>query len=370
MPRPRKKGLDYFPHDTDAAGDEKIAAIISNYGATGYAVFFYLLERIYREGGELEIKSHTLTLYAGILRIDPILFAQIIESAVEFGCFDRERWDAEKILTSNGIKRRIETINSKREKKRNYYKNKGDENSNPLNTISVNNDLTGYPQSRERVLGVQNKLSNTIDENAILAVQNRVLAVQNPKDTSFGRPKLTNKIKGNKIKEREHKFSLSDSLSLSFSLDDLMNALYDDDRRKHLSQAEIDDVSDFYNYYKSQGWRFSNGQPICDIPSAFIRWQQRKKNNQTISEQESKVMKREPEKTFLVVYENGGGSRYCFGIGFPLNVETPDEVLLYSAKKILAEQYKTIINPEDVYVYRKGSTIVIKHKTKSEVKHV
>jgi len=370
MSRPRKRGLDYFPHDTDAAGDEKIAAIISNYGATGYAVFFYLLERIYREGGELVIKPHTLTLYAGILRIDPILFAQIIESAVEFGCFDRERWDAEKILTSNGIKRRIETINSKREKKRNYYKNKGDENSNPLNTISVNNDLTGYPQSRERVLDAQNKLSNTIDENAILAVQNRVLAVQNPKDTSFGRPKLTNKIKENKIKEREHKFSLSDSLSPSFSLDDLMNALYDDDRRKHLSQAEIDDVSDFYNYYKSQGWRFSNGQPICDIPSAFIRWQQRKKNNQTISEQESKVMKREPEKTFLVVYENGGGSRYCFGIGFPLNVETPDEVLLYSAKKILAEQYKTIINPEDVYVYRKGSTIVIKHKTKSEVKHV
>ena len=226
--------------------------------------------------------------------------------------------------------------------------------------------LTGYPQSSDRVLDVQNNLSNTTDENAILAVQNRVLAVQNPKDTSFSRPKLTNKIKENKIKEREHKFSLSDSLSLDFSLDDLLNALYDNDERERLTQTEKDDVSDFFNYYKSQGWRFSNGQPICDIPTAFKRWQQRKKN-QPISEQEQKAMKREPEKTFLVVYEHNG-SRYCFGIGFPLHAEIDDGTLLASAQNILAKQYQTEINPAEVYLKRIGSRVEIKRK--SEVKHV
>ena len=28
----------------------------------------------------------------------------------------------------------------------------------------------------------------------------------------------------------------------------------------------------FYNYYKSQGWLFSNGRPVTDIPAALRRW--------------------------------------------------------------------------------------------------
>ena len=28
----------------------------------------------------------------------------------------------------------------------------------------------------------------------------------------------------------------------------------------------------FYNYYKSQGWLFSNGRRVTDIPSALRRW--------------------------------------------------------------------------------------------------
>ena len=43
MARPRKEGLDYFPHDTDAASDEKIEALTIIYGAKGYAFYFILL---------------------------------------------------------------------------------------------------------------------------------------------------------------------------------------------------------------------------------------------------------------------------------------------------------------------------------------
>ena len=38
--RPRKDTFDYFPHDTDAAHDEKIEAMRALYGNDGYA--FYL----------------------------------------------------------------------------------------------------------------------------------------------------------------------------------------------------------------------------------------------------------------------------------------------------------------------------------------
>lgn len=37
MARPRKEGLGYFPHDTDAVNDEKIEALRALYGNDGYA---------------------------------------------------------------------------------------------------------------------------------------------------------------------------------------------------------------------------------------------------------------------------------------------------------------------------------------------
>jgi hypothetical protein len=47
MARPKKEGMDYFPHDTDAVNDEKIEALRLLYGNDGYAFYFILLERIY-----------------------------------------------------------------------------------------------------------------------------------------------------------------------------------------------------------------------------------------------------------------------------------------------------------------------------------
>lgn len=52
MARPIKEGLDYFPHDTDASTqDDKIETLEASYGNDGYATYFKLLERIYRNGG-------------------------------------------------------------------------------------------------------------------------------------------------------------------------------------------------------------------------------------------------------------------------------------------------------------------------------
>lgn len=48
MARPIKEGMDYFPHDTDASSDEKIELLTGIYGNDGYAFYFIMLERIYR----------------------------------------------------------------------------------------------------------------------------------------------------------------------------------------------------------------------------------------------------------------------------------------------------------------------------------
>ena len=48
MARPRKTGLDYFPHDVDVTTDPKIEPAIMRYGAAAYAFYFVHLEYCYR----------------------------------------------------------------------------------------------------------------------------------------------------------------------------------------------------------------------------------------------------------------------------------------------------------------------------------
>lgn len=122
MGRPMKEGLDYFPHDTDAANDEKIEAIKSLFGAEGYAFYFISLERIYRtKNGQLEIGSRerraSLTAKIGV---DDARFMEMLNAAFEVGLFDRKAFDAKGLLTSKGIKRRVRQVNDERERKRQW----------------------------------------------------------------------------------------------------------------------------------------------------------------------------------------------------------------------------------------------------------
>ncbi len=83
MARPHKKGLDYFPHDTDAVNDEKIEALRALYGNDGYAFYFILLERIYRtENVELDIKTEQMKrILAKKIQISKQKFEKMLSTA-------------------------------------------------------------------------------------------------------------------------------------------------------------------------------------------------------------------------------------------------------------------------------------------------
>ena len=51
MARPQKKGLLYFPFDTDFFADLKIRALRARYGSDGLIFYIWLLAEIYRENG-------------------------------------------------------------------------------------------------------------------------------------------------------------------------------------------------------------------------------------------------------------------------------------------------------------------------------
>lgn len=121
MARPHKTGLSYFPHDTDAANDGKIHSLVAMFGTDGYAFYFILLENIFRtENGRITCgKLCEQAGWAKAIGISVERFNAILEIALEVGCFDKAVYDAERMLTSNGIQKRIESIVNLRAKDRN-----------------------------------------------------------------------------------------------------------------------------------------------------------------------------------------------------------------------------------------------------------
>ncbi|MVP00381.1 DUF4373 domain-containing protein [Paenibacillus lutrae] len=126
MARPRKEGMDYFPHDTDATNDRKIEALRLLYGNDGYAFYFILLEMIYREPNfELDISdAETIQILAKKVSVTEEEFSQMLSTAIKRECFDPEAYYERNILTSNGIKKRANVVVEKREKMRETYKNR------------------------------------------------------------------------------------------------------------------------------------------------------------------------------------------------------------------------------------------------------
>lgn len=126
MARPPKEGMDYFPHDVDAANDEKIEALRSLYGNDGYAFYFILLERIYRTSDfELDVSdAETIQILSRKIGIQPELFNRMICTSIKHGAFDRQEFDKRGVLTSQGIKKRSSVVISKRDSMKLRYDKK------------------------------------------------------------------------------------------------------------------------------------------------------------------------------------------------------------------------------------------------------
>jgi hypothetical protein len=124
--RPRKVGLDYFPHDTNTCADEKIQLLEEKFGNDGYAAFFKLLEGAHKaRAGILDLQDiEVMGLYARRCRMTPERLLEIVGYAVDRGLFDRLAW-ADRLVTSDRIKENLKHVTRQRiqeEIKENYTK--------------------------------------------------------------------------------------------------------------------------------------------------------------------------------------------------------------------------------------------------------
>ena len=112
MSRPIKKGLDYFPVDTDIFSDEKMQLVFAKYGCKADSVVMRLLCRIYRNGGFIPWDEKTAIIFCNSFGRNMTLkvLSNIIEELLNIDFFNRKHYEVFNILTSNGIQKRYETI--------------------------------------------------------------------------------------------------------------------------------------------------------------------------------------------------------------------------------------------------------------------
>lgn len=114
MARPRKEGLEYFSLDT--CFDENLETLIAAHGNDGLAFMLRWWQQAYATGtGEVSLASPvSRARLAERVRVKEARLMSIAQTAAELGLVDPERWSAEKVLTSNGVKKRLELIQKKR----------------------------------------------------------------------------------------------------------------------------------------------------------------------------------------------------------------------------------------------------------------
>jgi len=107
MPRPVKKGLSYFPLDTDFMRDRKVQRLILAYGADGIAVFIGVLCEVYMTNGYyLPVTEEVYFDIGFTLQMSEERVKMIVDYCVKIRLFDDKMFNSKRILTSVGVQQR------------------------------------------------------------------------------------------------------------------------------------------------------------------------------------------------------------------------------------------------------------------------
>lgn len=117
MGRTPKKGVDYFPHDTDASTRMTVQALEMRYGNDGYAAWFKLLETLGRTE-TLSIDYTNIQERVFLVKSMGVMEEKALEMLdymAELNAIDQELWRSRKIIWSqNFADRLIATVFKKR----------------------------------------------------------------------------------------------------------------------------------------------------------------------------------------------------------------------------------------------------------------
>lgn len=98
MARPLKKGLSYFPLDTDFLSNRKIQRLRLKHGSNGIATYIALLVEIYsNEGYYIRHTSNLLFDIGFNVQLSEAEVKEILDSCLKFELFDKKQLKTNKI---------------------------------------------------------------------------------------------------------------------------------------------------------------------------------------------------------------------------------------------------------------------------------
>lgn len=192
MARPAKKGLDYYPSDTNRRNDFKIMDLLNQYGPLGYTIYDFCLQYVYENGYFLDVPLQqvclTLCRDIGAKWIkNKNLVGQVIDYCADIGLFDKDLL-RQNVMTSVGIQRRYASVT---------VRNKVD-------------------KSKFWLLGKENCEAALINapKNGVSATETKIIATETEVSATNMPQIKENKIKVNKRKEKEKNKDIFISLLL------------------------------------------------------------------------------------------------------------------------------------------------------------
>lgn len=145
MPRPVKRGLSYFPLDTDFMRDRKMQRLILEYGAEGISVFLGVLCEIYQTNGYYLPATGEIYFDIGFtLQMSEERVKEIVGYCVKVRLFDAKIFKSKGIVTSRGVQQRYMSICKR-------TKNEIDKSICLLPSDEVNATETGVSVAKTRV---------------------------------------------------------------------------------------------------------------------------------------------------------------------------------------------------------------------------
>lgn len=165
MSRPIKKGLSYFPLDTDILSDRKTRRLFQNYGCEGFSTYMVILCEAYGTTGYYVRYTDDFCFDIGFtLNLKEERVREIIGFCVEIRLFNRDLFARQGILTSFGIQSRYREIN-KRSISRISPEWEIREETAPIPTVEISVPVTETPvfapETSPKGKGKENK-TNTV----------------------------------------------------------------------------------------------------------------------------------------------------------------------------------------------------------------
>lgn len=153
----------------------------SMYGNDGYAFYFIILEKVYRtENAMIDLSKNIFVVgLAKKLMISVEKFYEMLETAFELEMFDRDLFESEKKLTSNGIQKRFADVM----KQRNQWKKTKEIKEKEFSNEKTNNN---YEFSNEKTIGkTRQRKGNRKEKEIEIEIKNNDLDSSESLSDSF-----------------------------------------------------------------------------------------------------------------------------------------------------------------------------------------